>query len=475
MPTTTFHVLVICAGYGGLALAQGLKRDGVSVAVYEKQRSRTHGLYGYRVGINPDGNRALRECLPPKLFDTYLATCARAPRYFNILTEKKKRTAYIPLRGDTDPIDSERSVSRQTLRQLLLTGVEELVHFDKTFTRYMDNEDGTVTAHFSDGTTAAGDVLVAADGARSAVRAQYLPQARLRPAGIVAVSAKVPMSRRVKELLPKEVFEGISLVFAPKGFMCIWHVMEFKWDEQGIVKTGIGGNDAELLEHWPGLLFDNTRDYVSWGFWAATDKFPPNVLDLRGQELVDLVLELSPTWHRDLRELFAMADPTTAFPLEIATSEPIEPWQSTNVTLLGDAIHTMTPGQGVGANTSLRDAMMLRRRLVEVRDGSRDGYRDADRDEDRNGGQAESSAGNQSLIDAIAAYEKEMIPYGFARVADSLAQNGTSGNDPLHKPVIGRAVLAAGRGYFRAVDKIPFVQRKFLDELYAYRGSADQA
>jgi hypothetical protein len=36
-----------------------------------------------------------------------------------------------------------------------------------------------------------------------------------------------------------------------------------------------------------------------------------------------------------------------------------------------------------------------------------------------------------------------MIPYGFARVADSLAQNGSSGTDPLHKPVIGRAMLAS--------------------------------
>jgi len=39
-------------------------------------------------------------------------------------------------------------------------------------------------------------------------------------------------------------------------------------------------------------------------------------------------------------------------------------------------------------------------------------------------------------------------PYGLARVADSLAQNGSSGNDPLHKPVVGRVMLAATRGYF---------------------------
>jgi len=64
-----------------------------------------------------------------------------------------------------------------------------------------------------------------------------------------------------------------------------------------------------------------------------------------------------------------------------------------------------------------------------------------------------------------------MIPYGFARVADSLAQNGSSGTDPLHKPVIGRAMLAFMRTYFRAVDRIPALKRKFLEDLYTYRGS----
>src|SRR3954454_12081366 len=82
------HVIIIGAGTGGLCLAHGLKRAGISVAVYERDRSRTDGLHGYRVGIDPDGSRALHACLPPELFDTFVATCARAPQYFNMLTEQ---------------------------------------------------------------------------------------------------------------------------------------------------------------------------------------------------------------------------------------------------------------------------------------------------------------------------------------------------------------------------------------------------
>ena len=78
------HVLIIGAGTGGLCLAHGLRRAGINVAVYERHRDRSDGLLGYRVGIGPTGSRALRECLPPELFATFLATCARPPHYFNV-------------------------------------------------------------------------------------------------------------------------------------------------------------------------------------------------------------------------------------------------------------------------------------------------------------------------------------------------------------------------------------------------------
>jgi hypothetical protein len=35
-----------------------------------------------------------------------------------------------------------------------------------------------------------------------------------------------------------------------------------------------------------GLLFDNTRDYISWGLWASPAKFPADVMQLRRQKLL---------------------------------------------------------------------------------------------------------------------------------------------------------------------------------------------
>lgn len=61
-------------------------------------------------------------------------------------------------------------------------------------------------------------------------------------------------------------------------------------------------------------------------------------------------------------ELFAITEPTTCFRLSIRTSAPIPQRSANNSTLLGNAIHTMTPGRGVGANTALSDAKLLCRK-----------------------------------------------------------------------------------------------------------------
>jgi len=121
-PAAGLHVVIIGAGTGGLCLAHGLNRAGISVAVYERDTTRTRdeGLQGYRVGIDPDGSRALHACLPPQLFDTLVATSARPPRYFNMLTER--RTEVLSTDGwagepGADPVNSEKSVSRMTPRK----------------------------------------------------------------------------------------------------------------------------------------------------------------------------------------------------------------------------------------------------------------------------------------------------------------------------------------------------------------------
>ncbi|MFD0695792.1 FAD-dependent oxidoreductase [Paenibacillus sp. GCM10027628] len=143
--------------------------------------------------------------------------------------------------------------------------------------------------------------------------------------------------------------------------------------------------------------------------------------------------------------MFTQTDPSTCFPINIRTSVPIPRWKTTNVSLLGDAIHTMTPGRGVGANTALRDAALLCRNLVQV------------------------SQGRMELIEAIHNYEKQMIEHGFDAVIQSRKQ--MDGNAWIHKPVIGRLVLALMRTFMRIVNHLPIIKRRMEEAERRYRGA----
>ena len=442
--TKNLEVIIIGAGTGGLCLAHGLKRAGIAVNVYERDRTRKDGLQGYRVGINPDGSRALHKNLPEELFETFLATCAISPSWFNMYTERLGEVLSFTLEEPKDPRFTERSVSRMTLRQVLLTGLEDVTHFDKVFSRYEQHDNGRVTAWFEDGSSAEADVLVAADGASSRIRRQYLPEAKMEDTLIRSVGGKVPATPEALALLSPKIHRGVSLIMAPKGYGGIIHVMEFPWDKDG-VKTGIGSTDAGLIAQWPGLMFDNTRDYISWGVWASADKYPANLRDLDGPALLALSLRQTAKWHPNWRKLLTMSDPSSVFPVVIRTSVPLAPWTPSNVTLIGDAVHTMTPGRGVGANTALRDASLLCRMLVAARDGKR------------------------PLLEAIGAYEGRMREYGYEAVLKSRQQ--MDGNAAIHRPYVGRVLLALQRVMMRAINATPPIKRKMAESLSRFRGS----
>jgi len=71
MTEKAFDVAVVGGGIGGLCLAQGLKKAGINVAVYERDRTRVDRLQGYRVHISPRGTSALHNCLPPELYKAF--------------------------------------------------------------------------------------------------------------------------------------------------------------------------------------------------------------------------------------------------------------------------------------------------------------------------------------------------------------------------------------------------------------------
>jgi hypothetical protein len=88
MSTNNFHAIIAGGGIVGLALAQGLRKAGISVAVYERDRHNTDRLQGYRIHINPRGSNALYDCLPRELFDVFVGCAGKGGNRFGFITEQ---------------------------------------------------------------------------------------------------------------------------------------------------------------------------------------------------------------------------------------------------------------------------------------------------------------------------------------------------------------------------------------------------
>ncbi len=213
------HVLIIGGGIGGLCLAQGLKKSGIDVSVYERDLSAQSRSQGYRIHINSDGSHALHECLPESLFNLYVATSMRDQQGRRVTFDSQlKEISSMPLPTDStaDISRTATSVNRLTLREILLAGLEDKVRFDKAFERLEQLKDGRVRAHFADGASATGNLLIGADGTDSAVRKLVLPDARIANVGC-RIYGKSPISVETKRWAPEPFLNGWSRVSSPDG------------------------------------------------------------------------------------------------------------------------------------------------------------------------------------------------------------------------------------------------------------------
>jgi 2-polyprenyl-6-methoxyphenol hydroxylase-like FAD-dependent oxidoreductase len=365
-------VIIIGGGIGGLCLAQGLRTAGISATVYEWDESAVFRHQGYRISLKASGAGALHECLPANLFALAVATSIRAAFRMVFLDEQLHPKFDKPLHHDP-PGPGGFGVNRLTLREILLAGLD--VRFGKTFTGYSAAPDGRVTARFTDGTAAVGDLLAGADGTGSAVRRQLLPGAVIDELGW-AIYGRTPFANWV----PGVLIDTFNRITGPGG--AGMSVATCRALEPVVSATARLAPSVRLTE-MPG--------YFSWTL-TLTD---PRLYQAGPASLHREAARLVEGWHPAVCRIIADADVPATFAVCITSAQPVPPWPVPNVTLLGDAIHTMSPGRGDGANIALKDAQMLARALRRT------------------------ASGTASLVSAIRGYETEMLQHGFRAVADS--------------------------------------------------------
>lgn len=379
----------------------------------------TNSLAGYGLHIDRNGRHALRSCLPlanwAQLQDMFLSSGARL--YFRntqlgILAEKDDAQ----LSGKSMHEVERSGIGRLELQDALLKGLDDVassvVKWNRRFTHYEELSAGCIRAHFSDGTFEDGNLLVGADGPNSVVRQQFLPDFNRLYLGIEAIAGRFILNDDNIDTFPTTLTDGSLNNIVPSG------------------------NGWMFSSAWTAASVNNLKAsaperYLVWAYVLPQDKTTTLNSKAQGNELIDFVLDATKTWATELRTLVSGSDLATVKRLSLRSMPPVPLWRTSSVTLLGDAVHNMTPMAGMGANTALRDAEVLTRCLIDV------------------------AAGRIPLHEAVKTYEDEMRGYANAAIKLSTqnAVNACNG---------GTAQRLLFRGFLQAAATFPVIMKNTL-------------
>ena len=400
------HVLIAGGGLSGLCLAQGLMREGISCAVYERDtdlRRRT----GYRITLNGDGGDALQRCLPDDLYELYLQCSRNTPprRMSVVINDQCQELTTAPHLGP--PNDGPRphtAIDRLTLRQILAARLGDVIHPGSAAVGYA-RRDGRIVLELADGTTAEGDVLVGADGVSSAIRAQLLPEAEVVDTGVrgLGLFARTPLTPEIHDALPSILLDGFVIAADQRGVTLALGAMDPR-----------EAPDAAAARLTPDVPVDPIAPYMM----LSGGIVPGTVIPGPGEWGPDTPREMHAAmcaavadWHPALRGLVERVDLGSLFATHFKRLEPTPPWESSEVTVVGDAIHAMLPTFGMGGNTSLRDAALLTEGL------------------------AGAARGQRTVTEAVAGYEDAMREYVYPIMEMSADHDRFGGGGLRREPV----------------------------------------
>jgi len=217
---------------------------------------------------------------------------------------------------------------RADFHQILLDKVRSLdancITLNTRVTGFSENAGG-VTFKLSDGSTAAGDVGLGADGIKSAVRGQIVGETRAEYTGYVAWRVTVP-----REKLPRDFMDLVGTVWCGPKNHCVVY-----WLRRG-----------ELL-NFVGCPEDPSWDEESW-----TQRRP-------WEELKSAYAG----WHAKIQTLIDAAERDQCYRWSLFDRKPIRNWSTERVTLLGDAAHPTLPFIAQGACMAIEDGAVLARAL----------------------------------------------------------------------------------------------------------------
>ncbi|UFU03612.1 FAD-dependent monooxygenase [Ruania suaedae] len=405
------RVVIVGAGVGGLMLACGLQKSGFDVVVLERDvdlaRTVGHGLELRRRAME-----AIHALLPTEVLRRLyaLAQGTWVETGYAVLDHQGRRLA------PDQKVDRPDGVStdRVTLRLLLAGAVGDALRTGVEVVGHELTADGGVRALLGSGEVVEGDLLVAADGAGSAITASLAGAPTSAPTSLIGLAGHT-LSSRLEEDSQVMLRPGAAIAVGPGGaslYAGYHHALD-----QEVVRTFTASPlHPEPLYVWGAVMLE----------WTQT----AHLADLHGEALIEAAREHlgSRGWTDELAAVVGRAEAAsvTSYRFLGASAYPagIAPWSPGAVTALGDAVHAMPPTGGRGASTAIRDAHVLHTELLAAREG------------------------RTSLVGAVGSYERQMRRYAARAVAKArqprpwTVPDGVSGGPATRVPSLAGAAVS---------------------------------
>ncbi|WP_417760835.1 FAD-dependent urate hydroxylase HpxO [Shewanella sp.] len=305
--------LIIGAGIGGMSAAAALKQQGIECEIFEAVKDIKP--VGAAISIWPNGVKCMNHLGMGSIMDQLGGPMHFMSYQEGVSGNTMTQFSLLPLVEQVG--ERPCPVSRADMQRLMIEWWGDAnIHFGKRLASVTQDQ-SSVTATFTDGSSASGDFMIAADGTHSVAREYVLGY---------------PTERRYAGYVNWNGLVDVDSAIAPAN----------QWT------TFVG--DGKRVSVMP---IANNRFYFFFDV-----PLPAGLAEDRSTVKADLKRYFS-GWCQPVQTLIDAIEPTSTNRIEIHDIEPFSPLVNGRVALLGDAGHSTTPDIGQGACAALEDAVVL--------------------------------------------------------------------------------------------------------------------